>query len=75
MFRNTLICLNTLRQKTIKREKAKIEDKEKINFATKSVGTRKGILSVAWTEDSPSFKQQEVNSTWLSHKQHLGLPH
>ena len=39
MFRNTLICLNTFRQKTIKREKAKIEDKEKKkNYNLKNVG-------------------------------------
>ena len=45
MFRNTLICLNTFRQKTIKREKAKIEDKEKITLQQNLLGQEGNIIT------------------------------
>ena len=60
----------------MKREKAKMEDMEKIT-ATKSVLTLKdkeGNIITGMDRGPPQFQATSGQSTWLSHKQYLGLP-
>lgn len=70
MFRNTSESMfNTLRQKTNK-EGVAAKTEEVRNFATKSVLTledKEGEYYHWHGQRTSSFKQQEANSTWLSH--------